>query len=133
MAKRMTSFADDFKRLSETAENAVQLVREREQKSDNNLHVGKMNNSDEKPQGLSTKPAEGTKKLQGSRTPSKKKQAKPREWGKPVAILNTRIPEEMSELLDDLVYRLRKKGEPRSKQNLAKEAIQDLLVKHGLL
>ena len=54
------------------------------------------------------------------------------DWGKPVAHFNTRIPESLSELLDDLVYKLKKKGEHKTKQELAHEALWDLLRKHSI-
>ena len=65
-------------------------------------------------------------------TKLKKARTEPKEWGKPVAIFNTRIPEQMSELLDDLVYKLRKQGKSKTKQDLAQEAIHDLLRKHSM-
>jgi thioredoxin-like negative regulator of GroEL len=54
------------------------------------------------------------------------------ELGKPVAHFNTRIPEKMAELLDDLVYKLRKKGEQKTKQDLDQEALHELLIKHSI-
>jgi hypothetical protein len=56
--------------------------------------------------------------------PRQKSVAKPKEWGRPTALFNTRIPQEMSELLDDLVYRLKKEGKPHTKQTIAIEALE---------
>ena len=42
---------------------------------------------------------------------------------KPVAVLNTRIPQELSDLIDDLVYQSKKRGQPTSKQAIAIEAL----------
>lgn len=55
------------------------------------------------------------------------------EWGKPVAIFNTRIPVELSSLLDDLVYRRKKEGTPVTRQQLAIEALSNLVAAAGLL
>ena len=38
----------------------------------------------------------------------------------------------MAELLDDLVYKLRKKGEQKTKQDLDQEALHELLIKHSI-
>jgi len=121
MAKKFSPFADDFEQLSKTAESAVKLVRQSE--SQNSISSRKKNDqkSGSVTESVSLKPRQ------------KNKPRKPRSWGKPVATFNTRIPEQMSGLLDDLVYRLRKSGKSKSKQELAHEAIEDLLKKHKLL
>jgi hypothetical protein len=58
-------------------------------------------------------------------------------WSRPTALFNTRIPVEMAELLDDLLYRLRKdrrgSGVAVTKQALAQEAFEDLLRKYRLV
>jgi len=52
-------------------------------------------------------------------------------WNRPTALLNTRIPVHLAEGLDDLVYTLRKIRRQRvTKQDLAAEAIADLLAKY---
>ena len=58
----------------------------------------------------------------------------PVEWGPPAALFNTRIPQSMSDRLDDLAYKLMNaKVKPATKQALAQEALEDLLRKHGML
>ena len=39
----------------------------------------------------------------------------------------------MSDLLDDLVYRLKKEGKPHTKQTIAIEALEIYLAKSGLI
>ena len=69
-------------------------------------------------------PAESPRKSKKSRV----------EWGPPAALFNTRIPQDMSDRLDDLAYKLKKaKVQPATKQALAQEALEDLLRKHGML
>ena len=46
-------------------------------------------------------------------------QIEPQSWGKPVPVLNTRIPQELSGLLDDYIYEAKKRGEPTTKQAIA--------------
>ena len=62
---------------------------------------------------------------------------KPVTWSRPTALFNTRIPPEMGELLDELLYRLRKErresGAAVTKQALALEAFEDLLRKYSLI
>ncbi|MEM8671123.1 MAG: hypothetical protein AAGG48_26600 [Planctomycetota bacterium] len=143
MAKRMSPFADDFRQITKTAESVVQFVRDQEddrkgQASNPAQHsiqpTAKMpSNSDSgeaaKQSGRVTKKR---RPKDSNGTQLKKSKEQPKTWGKPVATLNTRIPEQMSELLDDLIYRLRKQGTTKTKQDLAREAIQDLLRKHSM-
>jgi hypothetical protein len=69
--------------------------------------------------------------------PSKQPQANTQQWGPPTTLLNTRIPPEMAELLDELVYRQRKErrktGATVTKQSLVCEAIGDLLKKYRVV
>ena len=72
----------------------------------------------------------------GVRTESPHKTEKssppPADWGRPTALLNTRIPANMAEALDDLVYQLRKERRTRvTKQDLTAEAIGALLQKYA--
>jgi len=150
MAKRVSPFADDFENLSRTAESVVQLVKQQEEsartqpasekavpeKSDRSESASKVVRKQEPSREASEDPNNGAARpKKPSRPKSEKASAsKPsREWGKPVSLFNTRIPPEMAELLDDLVYQLRKKGMPRTKQELACEAIEDLLLKHEIM
>ena len=50
---------------------------------------------------------------------------------KPNVALNTRIPQELSDLIDDLVYQSKKQGHPTSKQAIAIEALWSHLKKLG--
>ena len=52
-------------------------------------------------------------------------------WGRPVAILNTRIPQELSDLIDDLVYKSKKDGAPTTKQAITIEALVAYLESRG--
>jgi hypothetical protein len=72
-------------------------------------------------------------KSEKTATPKERVSAKPKEWGRPTALFNTRIPQEMSDLLDDLVYRLKKEGKPHTKQTIAIEALDAYLQKSGLI
>jgi hypothetical protein len=56
-------------------------------------------------------------------------------WSRPTSLFNTRIPPEMAELLDDLVYKLKKEKQfpIATKQALAQQALEDLFQKHGML
>ena len=59
---------------------------------------------------------------------------KPVEWSLPTSGFNTRIPPELSDLIDDLVYQRRKDGNRKqTKQQLTIEAFSDLLRKHAML
>jgi hypothetical protein len=70
-------------------------------------------------------------------TSTKSAPARSASWSQPSAVLNTRIPPEMANLLDDLVYRLKREkrqtGISVSKQSLVTEAIDDLLRKYRLV
>jgi hypothetical protein len=64
---------------------------------------------------------------------SKPKKVEPKQWGKPVALFNTRIPQELSNLLDDLVYRSKKDGTPITKQAIAIAALAEFVKTNGLM
>lgn len=150
MAKKVSPFADDFQNLSRTAESVVQLVKQQEESTRKQAVT---------PEKVASNESESTKTAvadsegqpgQSSLTESEEKSVKPKkagkpksakplssqlpvEWGKPISLFNTRIPPEMAGLLDDLVYQFKKKGTPRTKQDLAQEALQDLLKKHAAI
>lgn len=132
MAKRVNSFASDFEGMNKSAdEKVIAMLKQTERTADAEMKPTQRAKP-EKPQN-----PEVNHKVEGSGshevTSKKKKVSKPKpemEWGKPVAYFNTRIPEKMAERLDDLVYKLKKKGEHKTKQDLAQEALQDLLRKH---
>ena len=81
--------------------------------------------------------AEANRRRKSRSRPKRASPAKSVCWGPPTAPLNTRIPAKMGDLLDDLVYRLRKErrgtGESATKQALACEAIEDLLRKYRMV
>ena len=130
MAKKANLLADDFAGISKSADNNVLSIlnEERHQKQKGTEQAPKSDESkrpDQNAQPRSEKPSR-------PQPPKPKKAPKIEDWGKPVAHFNTRIPEQMSDLLDDLIYKLRKKGTPKSKQELAQEALFDLLRKHSM-
>jgi len=134
MAKKMNSFAADFEGINKSADDRVlEMLR-------NADHVPtevKQPLPEKEPKKAVTSSDSNTTQLTpvGERTEVRRKKEKPRprvEWGKPVAHFNTRIPVQMADLLDDLVYKLRKKGDHKTKQDLAHEALKDLLRKHSI-
>lgn len=55
-------------------------------------------------------------------------------WSTATATFNTRLPATLVELIEDLVYQIKKKTRrPVTKQALAVEAFEDFLRKHGML
>ena len=131
MAKKVNSLADDFAGINKAADsNVLSILTDQKQKQDKSTVESHKPNKQLASEPSATPQAEDAEPSQ----PKKSKQPrKPKDWGRPVAHFNTRIPEQMSELLDDLIYRLRKKGTPKTKQELAHEAIHDLLRKHSVL
>lgn len=134
MAKRVNPFAADFEGLNRSADDKVLAILESAVKSEDSARATTEGSGPRSPVAMQQAREE---KRTVTSAPSKKRKgakAKPSlEWGKPVAHFNTRIPEAMAGLLDDLVYKLRKRGEPKSKQDLAQEALCDLLRKYSLL
>lgn len=138
MAKRVNSFADDFQQMTKTAESVVQIVKQQEAKNagttaaNPEVDSSKAFDSDTQTKPLAAEPKESPTKPRRRNTRQHEKRQS-REWGKPVSLFNTRIPIEMAELLDDLVYTLKKQGTPRTKQELAHEALRDLLRKYTII
>ncbi len=136
MAKKMNPFAADFEGLNKSADDKVFAMLRSAEKTDEVALQPPVVVKTNKPTSAKAVEKTGTEKpkVESVKT-EKKKAAKSQssvEWGKPVAHFNTRIPEKMAELLDDLVYKLRKKGEQKTKQDLAQEALKDLLRKHSI-
>lgn len=136
MAKKVNNpFLEDFQQISKTAESAVKLVREKESETAAKASY-KESNQDLTKSEKETKPKEKPTKRKSSdsksRLDSKQEVPKPRGRGEPLAAFNTRIPMGHSELLDDLVYQLKKKGTHDCKQDLAFEAVEDLLKKYDM-
>ena len=149
MANRKPNpFAQDFQSIKESADDAVmQFLKHgtqresapqpepakiptpavEEQKSDNVVSIevaGETTERKEKPK---------SEKKDKPEMPRQKSGAKPKEWGRPTALFNTRIPQEMSDLLDDLVYRLKKEGKPHTKQTIAVQALESILAQHKVI
>ena len=136
MAKKLSSLAGDFEGISKAAdEKVLALLQQGGQESRTPVAPKPVadrpttkSNADEQ-----SVPSKNDSDTNGKPTkPKVPKQKKVEKWGKPISHFNTRIPEQMAELLDDLVYKLRKKGEHRTKQDLAREALHDLLRKHAI-
>lgn len=137
MAKKMNPFAADFEGLNKSADNKVFAMLKQAEKTTSEVS--------EQPTALTSETSNDAKLVKKAvknepqsmiNKTKRKRETEPKEpveWGKPVSHFNTRIPEKMSELLDDLVYKLRKKGKHRTKQDLAFEALTDLLKKHRVI
>lgn len=145
MAKKMNPFAQDFQDINRSADDKVLAFMNQRASEAVEENAPEARRTVEKTpamktQGTAEKVAEPTKE-KATKRPRKKTQARAKvlktssqaEWGKPVAIFNTRIPQEMSDLLDDLVYRRKKEGCPVTKQQLAIDALGELLQTTGLL
>ena len=132
MAKKMSSLAGDFEGISKAADsNVLALLNE---DANQKVRATEPQPKNEKPHVSSLDSKSHTQKPKRPKAAKAKppKIRKLEDWGKPVAHFNTRIPEEMSESLEDLVYKLRKRGIQRTKQDLAREALHDLLRKHAI-
>ena len=149
MANRKPNpFAQDFQSITESADDAVmqflkqgnqkesapqpepvkvQVPEVDESKSENVVSIETAAEKSERKE----KPK--SEKKEKPEVPRQKPFSKPKEWGRPTALFNTRIPQEMAELLDDLVYRLKKEGKPHTKQTIAIEALESYLAKSGLI
>ncbi len=134
MAKKMNSLAADFEGLNKSADDKMFAMLRTAEREPTEVRPVEQKMKTRK----SAAPSESKqdpKTSVAATTEAKRKKEKPKtelEWGKPVAHFNTRIPEKMAELLDDLVYKLRKKGDQKTKQDLAQEALNDLLRKHSI-
>ncbi len=107
--------SDDFKQMSQNADDTIfELLKAKEKVTATT--TGKKNTSPEKHTARHLSKANNSI---GRRTSSKGATAEvkiPKTWGKPTAILNTRIPQELSDKLDDHVYQSKKKGKSTTKQ-----------------
>lgn len=149
MANRKPNpFAQDFQSIKESADDAVmQFLKQGTQKETapqpepakipapaveepKSVNVVSIETAAEKSERKEKPKAERKDKPE---VPRQKSVSKPKEWGRPTALFNTRIPQEMAELLDDLVYRLKKEGKPHTKQTIAIEALDAYLQKSGLV
>ena len=152
MAKRSNVFAQDFQTITRSADDAVfEFLKQGQQKeipkeeltpkivevTANPEPEAVIVKADEKAEIESVEEkAERKNRSRAERSertamPKERVSAKPKEWGRPTALFNTRISEELSQSLDDLVYLLRKQRTPKTKQQLANEALIDLLDKHS--
>lgn len=152
MAKRSNVFAQDFQSISKSADDAVfEFIKQGTQK-ESVLPVAVDSKVELKSEPVpavaapvipaDSETAEEKQerktriKTERSEKPAVQKErvaAKSKEWGRPTALFNTRIPQEMSDLLDDLVYRLKKEGKPHTKQTIAIEALDAYVQKSGLV
>ena len=148
MAKKTNPFTQDFQTIAQSADDAVfAFLKQGTQKEVAPLQLQPTNQTpaieESKPENVINIETAGekqerkvrikTERSEKPEVPRQRPAPKVKEWGRPTALFNTRIPQEMAELLDDLVYKLRKSGEPKSKQDLAAEAIANLLATHQLI
>ena len=110
--------ADDFKQVKESSDEAViELLKAKDRmkqpESQGTTKQAERNEKDAKVQAS----RRSKKASQGQTNPTSNK------WGRPTAILNTRIPQELSDLLDDMIYRSKKAGSPTTKQAVTIEAL----------
>ena len=138
MAKKMNSLAGDLEGISKGADSKVlALLHETKGKADSPKSESQVAISKT---GASKKefdsPDTVSSRIADSKSASAKAKVQKRKeldsWEKPDCGFNTRIPKQMNELIDDLVYKLRKKGTAKTKQELALEAFHDLLRKHSI-
>ena len=105
---------DDFKQVSQNSDDTVfELLKAKEKRP---TTTGNKKVLPEKRIPQTPSKASNSK---DRTTPTKKPTAEvkvPETWGKPTTILNTRIPQELSDKLDDHVYQSKKKGKPTTKQ-----------------
>lgn len=154
MAKRSNVFAQDFQTITKSADDAVfAFLKQGQQKEtpqeETAPKIVEVSASPD-PEAVTVKTDENTEtesveekaerrirsraeRSEKTSTPKERAVAKPKGWGRPTALFNTRIPQEMSDLLDDLVYRLKKEGKPHTKQTIAIEALESYLAKSGLI
>ena len=127
MAKRTNAIASDLEGISKSADSKV-LALLNETRSPE-VHTDKPSDKAANVQN------QNKTRVENSSPNNKSKSTRQRHlesWGKPVAGFNTRIPEQMSEKIEDLVYKLRKNGKPKTKQALTLEAFHDLLRKYSI-
>ena len=148
MAKKTNPFTQDFQTIARSADDAVfaflkqgnqkevappqsqpttQTQAIQESKPENVVSIETAAESQERKVRIKAERSERPE------VPRQRSVPKPKEWGRPTALFNTRIPQEMAELLDDLVYRLKKEGKPHTKQTIAIEALESYLAKSGII
>lgn len=145
MAKRVNPFAEDFQTIKKSADDKVLAFLqqgESEKDAEEKKSPAVKADSPEKPKLKKAESDQPQPVKKEKKTVTKSKETKPKnekrvdldaEWGRPTALFNTRIPERMSELLDDLVYQRKKQGKPCTKQAIAIEALEMFLGKEGIL
>jgi len=105
---------DDFKQVSQNSDDTVfELLKAKEK------GTKPTDNKKTLPEKRIPRTPSKASKSNDRTTPSKNATAEgkfPESWGKPTTILNTRIPQELSDKLDDHVYQSKKKGKPTTKQ-----------------
>lgn len=120
---------EDFKEVTENSDDAVfELLKQKNRAEANKKHIGEPFASD----STLRKPNDELSAETPDRTPVQQSASHASHIAmKPIAILNTRIPQELSDLIDDLVYQSKKRGQPTSKQAIAIEALWSHLKKLG--
>lgn len=136
MAKKLNSFAADFEGLNKSADDKVFAMLKSAESTNEAPTEPAADVKPKKPKAVTeieqAKTEHPKAKIVKTEKSKNTRPSSPAEWGRPTAHFNTRIPEKMAELLDDLVYKLKKNGEQKTKQDLALEAIHDLLRKHSI-
>ena len=128
--------ADDFQQIARKSDDAVyELIKQKEREKSKGARSSKADQQNPRPKIKREvkRPQADVAKVTASKPETKSKREHPveppKEWGRPVAILNTRIPQELSDLIDDLVYRSKKSGTPTTKQAITIEALKELVLK----
>ncbi len=122
--------ADDFQQIARKSDDAVfELLKQKEREKSKEARTSKADQQNTRPKiKREVKRPQSDVARETAPKPEKKSKREhpvesPKEWGRPVAILNTRIPQELSDLIDDLVYRTKKDGSPKTKQAITIEAL----------
>lgn len=127
--------ADDFQQVARKSDDAVfELLKQKErEKSQPERKAEKVHESSSPKIKRKVRRPESSGVLDSTKKKSTKPESEktskpPREWGRPVAILNTRIPQELADLIDDRVYHSKKSGQATTKQAITIEALTRYLV-----
>jgi hypothetical protein len=134
MAKNVNPFADDFEGMNKSADDKVIALLKQASGTNkqNKASVSVSKNAKAPDTSPPKEQSPNNEKLaqKQKRSPSQKKPTLSVSAEKPIVSFNTRITERLAEGVDDLVFQFRKKKDPRSKQELAMEALEDLLKKY---
>ncbi len=133
---KSTFLARDFEQVSKGSDDAVfEMLQNRERQihaesstpaTNSRLTNGKA----KKPKQSSPKQDQQNETRSGSASAAIEQ---PSRWGKPIAVLNTRVPEELAELIDDMVYQSKKEKAPMTKQAITIRALIEFFAAQGKL